>query len=70
MTLLLPDHLPPERHLGGPAAWLRAVVLGSIDSLISTASLVVAVAAAPVAIPLLSLTQLPPAPTHLAIEGD
>lgn len=35
-----------ERHLGGRAAWLRAAVLGANDGLISTSSLVVAVAAA------------------------
>lgn len=35
-----------ERHLGGRAAWLRAAVLGANDGLISTASLVVGVAAA------------------------
>lgn len=46
MTRLLPDHLGAERHLGGRAAWLRAAVLGANDGLISTASLVVGVAAA------------------------
>ena len=46
MTRLLPDHLAAERHLGGRAAWLRAAVLGANDGLISTASLVVGVAAA------------------------
>jgi len=46
MTRLLPDHLAGERHLGGRAAWLRAAVLGANDGLISTASLVVGVAAA------------------------
>lgn len=35
-----------ERHLGGRAAWLRAGVLGANDGLISTASLMIAVAAA------------------------
>lgn len=35
-----------EQHLGGRAAWLRAAVLGANDGLISTSSLVVAVAAA------------------------
>jgi vacuolar iron transporter family protein len=35
-----------ERHLGTRAAWLRAAVLGANDGLISTASLVVGVAAA------------------------
>jgi VIT1/CCC1 family predicted Fe2+/Mn2+ transporter len=46
MTRLLPDHLAAERHLGGRAAWLRAAVLGANDGLISTASLVLGVAAA------------------------
>lgn len=46
MTRLLPDHLTRERHLGGRAAWLRAAVLGANDGLISTASLIVGVAAA------------------------
>jgi vacuolar iron transporter family protein len=39
------EHLTPERHLGGRAAWLRAAVLGANDGLISTASLIVGVAA-------------------------
>jgi VIT1/CCC1 family predicted Fe2+/Mn2+ transporter len=46
VTRLLSDHLAAERHLGGRAAWLRAAVLGANDGLISTASLVVGVAAA------------------------
>lgn len=46
MTRTLPDHPPAERHLGGRAAWLRAAVLGANDGLISTASLMVGVAAA------------------------
>jgi len=46
MTRLLPDHLAAERHLGHRAAWLRAAVLGANDGLISTASLIVGVAAA------------------------
>src|SRR6478672_8835475 len=46
MTRVLTDHLSAERHLGGRAAWLRAAVLGANDGLISTASLVVGVAAA------------------------
>jgi VIT1/CCC1 family predicted Fe2+/Mn2+ transporter len=46
VTRLLPDHLKAERHLGGRAAWLRAAVLGANDGLISTASLIVGVAAA------------------------
>src|SRR3954454_16605207 len=46
MTRALPDHVAAERHLGGRAAWLRAAVLGANDGLISTASLMVGVAAA------------------------
>lgn len=46
MTRSLPDHLAAERHLGGRAAWLRAAVLGANDGLISTASLMIGVAAA------------------------
>jgi VIT1/CCC1 family predicted Fe2+/Mn2+ transporter len=46
MTRALPDHLAAERHLGGRGAWLRAAVLGANDGLISTASLIVGVAAA------------------------
>ena len=46
MTRTLPDHLAAERHLGGRAAWLRAAVLGANDGLISTASLILGVAAA------------------------
>ena len=40
------DHLAAEHHRGGRGAWLRAAVLGANDGLISTASLMVAVAAA------------------------
>lgn len=46
MTRLLTNHLRAERHLGRRAAWLRAAVLGANDGLISTASLIVGVAAA------------------------
>ena len=46
MTRTIPDHLAAERHLGGRTAWLRASVLGANDGLISTASLMVGVAAA------------------------
>ena len=46
VTRTLPDHLAAERHRGGRAAWLRAAVLGANDGLISTASLMVGVAAA------------------------
>ena len=42
----LRDHLVSERHRGGRGAWLRAAVLGANDGLISTASLIVGVAAA------------------------
>ena len=42
----LGEHLAGERHLAARAAWLRAAVLGANDGLISTASLVVGVAAA------------------------
>jgi len=42
----MPDHKASERHRGGRGAWLRAAVLGANDGLISTASLMVAVAAA------------------------
>jgi vacuolar iron transporter family protein len=38
-----------ERHYGGRIGWLRAAVLGSNDGILSTASLVVGVAAANVA---------------------
>src|SRR5687767_8626308 len=40
------SHLAAERHLGSRSAWLRAAVLGANDGLISTASLMVGVAAA------------------------
>src|SRR5512144_1720786 len=40
------DHAAAERHMSGRAAWLRAAVLGANDGLISTASLIVGVAAA------------------------
>jgi VIT1/CCC1 family predicted Fe2+/Mn2+ transporter len=46
MTRTIPDHIGAERHLGDRAAWLRAAVLGANDGLISTASLMVGVAAA------------------------
>ncbi len=39
-------HQSSERHLGSRAAWLRAAVLGANDGLISTACLMVGVAAA------------------------
>jgi VIT1/CCC1 family predicted Fe2+/Mn2+ transporter len=40
------EHSGKEMHRGGRSAWLRAGVLGANDGLISTASLMVAVAAA------------------------
>ena len=46
MTRTQSTHDAAERHLGGRGAWLRAGVLGANDGLISTASLMVAVAAA------------------------
>ena len=46
MTRLLTDHRTAEVHRGGRAARLRAAVLGANDGLISTASLIVGVAAA------------------------
>lgn len=39
-------HKPAERHRSGHAGWLRAAVLGANDGIVSTASLVVGVAAA------------------------
>jgi VIT1/CCC1 family predicted Fe2+/Mn2+ transporter len=39
-------HQDPERHLIGRIGWLRAAVLGANDGIISTASLIVGVAAA------------------------
>ena len=41
-----PLHLQPERHLVNRIGWLRAAVLGANDGIISTASLIVGVAAA------------------------
>lgn len=46
MTRSPSEHQSPEHHRGGRAAWLRAAVLGANDGLISTASLMVGVAAA------------------------
>lgn len=46
MKRTISSHLAAERHHGGRTAWLRAGVLGANDGLISTASLVVGVAAA------------------------
>ena len=36
----------PEKHLSGRAGWLRAAVLGADDAIVSTASLMIGVAAA------------------------
>lgn len=44
--LVSPLHLHPERHLVARIGWLRAAVLGANDGLVSTASLIVGVAAA------------------------
>ena len=44
-TLRVP---PPERHRSERIGWLRAAVLGANDGIVSTASLVVGVAAASV----------------------
>ena len=38
--------MPPERHLVNRVGWLRAAVLGANDGILSTASLIVGVAAA------------------------
>src|SRR5215813_7314873 len=42
----MPRHPHKERHLVGRIGWLRAAVLGANDGIISTASLVLGVAAA------------------------
>ena len=39
-------HLHPEQHLVGRVGWLRAAVLGANDGIVSTARLIVGVAAA------------------------
>src|SRR5512144_1808377 len=39
-------HLHPESHLVSRIGWLRAAVLGANDGIVSTASLIVGVAAA------------------------
>jgi VIT1/CCC1 family predicted Fe2+/Mn2+ transporter len=41
-----PRHLHPESHLVSRIGWLRAAVLGANDGIVSTASLIVGVAAA------------------------
>lgn len=45
MTFLAMVHPHAERHRGEHAGWLRAAVLGANDGLVSTASLMVGVAA-------------------------
>jgi VIT1/CCC1 family predicted Fe2+/Mn2+ transporter len=47
MTKRREDPIPlrPERHRSGRAAWLRAAVLGADDAIVSTASLMIGVAA-------------------------
>src|SRR5919197_5052054 len=42
---LMPRTTPPERHRTGKVGWLRAAVLGANDGIVSTAALVVGVAA-------------------------
>ena len=44
-TPKIPDAKPDERHRSEHAGWLRAAVLGANDGIVSTASLVVGVAA-------------------------
>jgi VIT1/CCC1 family predicted Fe2+/Mn2+ transporter len=41
---------PPEKHLINRIGWLRAAVLGANDGILSTASLIVGVAAAAAAL--------------------
>jgi VIT1/CCC1 family predicted Fe2+/Mn2+ transporter len=41
-----PPSTPRERHRGGRIGWLRAAVLGANDGIVSTASLVIGIAAA------------------------
>ncbi len=45
-AVLSPAHLHPEQHLVHRIGWLRAAVLGANDGIVSTASLIVGVAAA------------------------
>lgn len=42
----MPPHMHPENHLVKRIGWLRAAVLGANDGIVSTASLIVGVAAA------------------------
>lgn len=41
-----PNQMPPESHKSEHIGWLRAAVLGANDGIVSTASLIVGVAAA------------------------
>lgn len=41
-----PNQMPPESHKSEHIAWLRAAILGANDGIVSTASLIVGVAAA------------------------
>ena len=43
-----PDALQAEMHRSGRAGWLRAAVLGSDDAIVSTASIMIGVAASSV----------------------
>ena len=45
-TFMSRQHLHPEAHLVSRIGWLRAAVLGANDGIVSTASLIVGVAAA------------------------
>jgi len=49
------SHRPAEKHLIGRTGWLRAAVLGANDGIISTASLIVGVAAAASPLPAILL---------------
>lgn len=46
ITTMSTLHLHPERHLVSRIGWLRAAVLGANDGIVSTASLIIGVAAA------------------------
>jgi VIT1/CCC1 family predicted Fe2+/Mn2+ transporter len=45
-TVIMTMSAAPERHRGGRIGWLRAAVLGANDGIVSTASLLIGVAAA------------------------
>src|SRR4051794_41835338 len=60
--------LPPERHLGHRSNWLRAGVLGANDGIVSTASLVLGVAASGAARAAILTAGLPrPAPRAVSV---